>query len=156
MKHLLATLYVAASLLLPQGGVAVSAEHGGAPMGRSTIEHPGREITARTVKNAITDHVKREAKKNDGVLIIHDDKLNKDWRLMLDKVHDPIRTFKRDGKTIYFTCSDFRSTDSTDILDIDFWMVDKGGKLEVIDTRIHKLNNEPRYTYEGTEIKELK
>jgi hypothetical protein len=28
--------------------------------------------------------------------------------------------------------------------------------LEVIDTRIHKVNGTPRFTYEGIEIKELR
>ena len=153
MKRIVGALLVSASLLLAQSGSAVSAEHGGTPM---RGEHPGREISARTVKNAIKEHVKEAARANNGVLLIHDDKLNKDWRLQLDKIHDPVRTFEKDGKTIYFACSDFLSVDSDDRLDIDFWMVEKGGKLEVIDTRIHKLNGEPRFTYEGTTIKELR
>lgn len=35
-------------------------------------------------------------------------------------------------------------------------LVEKNGKLEVIDTRTRKVNGEPRYGYEGTEIKEIK
>jgi hypothetical protein len=35
-------------------------------------------------------------------------------------------------------------------------MVPKGDKLEVTDTKIHKVNGEARYTYEGIEIKEIK
>jgi hypothetical protein len=58
--------------------------------------------------------------------------------------------------TIYFACSDFKSAGSEDVLDIDFWMVPKGNKLEVIDTKIHKVNGEPRYGYEGINIKEIK
>ena len=37
-------------------------------------------------------------------------------------------------------------------------MVEKNGKLEVINTQIYKVNGEPRQTYdfEGIEIKEIK
>jgi hypothetical protein len=59
-------------------------------------------------------------------------------------------------RTIYFACSDFDSSDSKDVLDIDFWMVPKGNELDVIHTKIHKVNGEPRYTYEGINIKEVK
>ena len=151
--------FVAAVFLVsvPFGGICMAAEHGGTPMpGKSTIEHPGKAVSAKEVKNAITDHVKAEAKAHDGIFVIRDDKLNKEWRLTLDKIHDPVRQFEKDGRTVYFACSDFKAVDSNDLLDIDFWMVEKGKKLEVIDTRIHKVNGEPRFTYEGTEIKEVK
>ena len=124
--------------------------------GKSTVEHPGKAITADSVKKAIEQHVSAQAKSNKGVFVIQDPKLNKDWRLKLAKVHDPVRTFEKDGTTIYFACSDFDSVDSKDVLDIDFWMVSKGNKLEVIDTKIHKVNGEPRFGYEGTNIKEIK
>jgi len=35
-------------------------------------------------------------------------------------------------------------------------MVPKGNILEVIDTKIHKVDGEPRYGYEGINIKEIK
>ena len=119
-------------------------------------EHPGNAITASFVKKSIQGYVKDQTKASGGVFVLHDDKLNKEWRLKLDKIHDPVRTFQKDGIDIYFACSDFKSTESNDVLDIDFWMVTKGSKLQVVDTKIHKVNGEPRYTYEGTEIKEIK
>ena len=132
--------------------LAISAEH----PGTSTIEHPGKAITADFVKKSIEQHVKDQAKSTGGVFIIRDEKLGKDWRLKLAKVHDPVRTFEKDGMTIYFTCVDLKSIDSKDVLDLDFWMVPKGNRLEVIDTKIHKVNGEPRYGYEGINIKEIK
>jgi hypothetical protein len=124
--------------------------------GTSTVEHPGKAITADFVKKSIEQHVKAQAKSTNVVFMVHDDKLNKDWSLKLAKVHDPVRTFEKDGMTIYFACSDFNAVDGKDVLDIDFWMVSKGNNLEVIDTKIHKVNGEPRYTYEGINIKEIK
>jgi hypothetical protein len=131
------------------------AEHPGKAVEKTKAEHPGKPVTAKFVKKSIKEHVKAQSKAT-GNFVIHDDKLNKDWKLKLDKIHDPVRMFEKDGKTIYFTCSDFKSTEGKDVIDIDFWMVPKGDKLEVIDTKIHKVNGEPRYTYEGTEIKEIK
>ncbi len=140
---------------------ALSTEHPGTAVEgqKSTVEHPGKatkSVTADFVKNSIKRHVADQAKAKGGVFVIHDDKLNKDWRLRLVEVHDPVRTFEKDGQTIYFACSDLKSADTQDVLDIDFWMVSKGKKLEVIDTKIHKVNGEPRYTYEGIDIKTVK
>jgi hypothetical protein len=137
---------------------ALSAEHPGTAVGeqKSTVEHPGKAtkaITADFVKKSIKQHAEDQAKAKGGVFVIHDDKLNKDWRLKLVQVHDPVRTFEKGGQTIYFACSDFKADDSKDLLDIDFWMVSKANKLEVIDTKIHKVNGEPRYGYEGIDIK---
>ena len=163
-------LYVVAASVatfLAAGG-CVAAEHPGTAVEKSTVEHPGKEVektkaehpgkpvTADFVKKSIKEHVKAQSKATGGVFVIQDDKLNKEWKLKLDKIHDPVRMFEKDGKMIYFTCSDFKSTEGKEVIDIDFWMVPKGEKLEVIDTKIHKVNGAPRYTYEGTEIKEIK
>jgi len=163
-------LYVAAVSIsaVLAAGVCTAAEHPGTPVDKPKAEHPGKAVenqkaerpgmpvTAEFVKKSIQEHVKARSEATGGVFVIHDDKLNKDWKLKLDKIHDPVRMFEKDGKMIYFTCSDFKSTEGKDVIDIDFWMVEKNGKLEVVDTKIHKVNGEPRYTYEGTEIKEIK
>jgi hypothetical protein len=160
-KDLQSVLYMLAFLsvlVFAAFSVLSAAEHPG-----KAIEHPGtavqpmaKAITAAFVKKSIENHANDLSKAHGDVFMIHDDKLNKDWRLKLAKVHDPVRTFEKDGQTIYFACSDFNSVDSNDVLDIDFWMVRKGDKLEVTETKIHKLNGEPRYQYEGVRIKEIK
>jgi len=132
-------------------GFTAAAEHPG-----KSAEHPGKEISADFVKKSIKEHIKAQSKTHEGVFMIHDEKLNKDWKLKLSKIHDPVRSFEKDGKTIYFTCIDFKSVDSNDVLDLDFWLVPEGKKLKVIDTKIHKINGEPRYSYEGTKIKEIR
>lgn len=153
MKKCLAFISIAALLtgILPCS-TGLAAEHGGSPM----AEHPGQTVTATEVKNAIKDHVKALSEATNGIFVIKDDKLGRQWQLRLDKIHDPVRTFEKDGRTVYFACSDFRAVDGPDVLDIDFWMVDKGGKLQTIDTRIHKVNGIPRFTYEGTATKEVR
>lgn len=158
MKRYLAHALALSLAALLVSGPVMAAEHPG-----RAVEHPGEKvekkgkaITAKVVKQSIKEHVKAASKATDGVFVIKDDKLNKEWKLKLAKIHDPVRKFEKEGKTIYFACSDFKVVDSKDVLDIDFWMVEKNGTLEVIDTKIHKLNGEPRYTYEGTELKEIK
>jgi len=147
-------------LTAPLASFNWAAEHPG-----KAVEHPGKAvekgpaaehiITADFVKKSIQSHVDAQAKAQGGVFQVKDDKLNKTWKVKLDKIHDPVRMFEKDGKPIYFACSDFKSVDSTDILDIDFWMAPKGNELVVTDTKIHKVNGEPRYTYEGTTLKEI-
>ena len=153
-------VFLISGFLLWGSTVVFAQEHPG-----STVEHPGKAvgreqtgkvITADFVKKSIKQHVEAQAKLNKGLFVVHDERLNKDWHLKLAKVHDPVRTFEKDGMTIYFACSDFKSVENKDVLDIDFWMVPKGNKLEVIDTKIHKVNGEPRYGYEGLNIKEIK
>jgi len=158
MKNLrvgIASMLVALVFLSP---LLYAAEHPG-----TTVEHPGskveqkgKPITADTVKKAIEDHAKEMSRAHGGLFRIRDEKLDKNWQLTFVKVHDPVRSFQKDGQTIYFACSDFKSADGQGLLDIDFWMVPKGDKLEVIDTKIHKVNGEARYTYEGVDIKEIK
>jgi hypothetical protein len=159
MKKLLFSIFLATVLSLYFIPALSAAEHPGKPVapsepGKSVIEHPGKPVSADFVKKSIRSHVKATSK--EGVFSIRDEKLNKDWKLKMDKIHDPVRMFEKEGKTIYFACSDFKSADGKDVLDIDFWMVPKGNKLEVIDTKIHKVNGEARFGYEGTELKEVK
>jgi hypothetical protein len=142
------TLYAAEH---PGSGMSGSHEHPG-----TQVDQKGKAITADVVKKSIQDHADAMSKAHGGVFMIRDDKLNKNWQLKFVKVHDPVRTFQKGGQTIYFACSDFKSVDGKDLLDIDFWMVPEGDKLEVIDTKIHKVNGQVRYTYEGIEIKEIK
>ncbi len=136
--------------LLLNSGWAGAAEHPG-----KAVEHPGRAINADFVKKSIENHVKAEEKANKGFFLISDPDSNRSWRLTLIKIHDPVRQFEKDGQMIYFACSDFKSGDSEDILDIDFWMIQDGKRLKVIDTKIHKLNGKAKFNYEGIEVKPI-
>ena len=157
-KNLSISIALSVAFLILLSPQLYAAEHPG-----STVEHPGakveqkgKAITADVVKKSIQDHAAAMLKAHGGVFMIRDEKLNKIWQLKFVKVHDPVRTFQKDGQTIYFACSDFKSVDGKDFLDIDFWMVPEGDKLEVIDTKIHKVNGQAGYTYEGVQIKEIK
>ena len=121
-KSIIRVSLLSLPFLLLLSGWGSTAEH----PGTSVTEHPGKAVSADFVKKAIRDHVKAEEKANGGFFVLPDPELNKTWRLKLAKVHDPVRTFKKGDQTIYFACSDFKSEDGKDVLDIDFWMVQDG------------------------------
>lgn len=106
-------------------------------------------VSAASVKKATMDYVKAESAKNKGFFVVKDSTDGKEWRLKLDKVRDPVRMFQKDGKDIYFACSDFKTADGKNILDIDLWMAAKGSKLELSEIKIHKVDDELRFTYDG-------
>jgi len=70
---------------------------------------------------------------------------------------------KMEGKG-YFACTDFREHSSSNkYYDLDFWLVDKNGTLEVTEVRIHKEPKQtdgvwiqvPRYSFEKGKTKDL-
>ncbi|MFL5303514.1 MAG: hypothetical protein ACJ79R_24605 [Anaeromyxobacteraceae bacterium] len=124
-------------------------------------EHPGETEEKRgwQVESALHEYIARKVK--DGVLAVKDDKTGRDLALEFVEIHKPLR--KVEGKG-YFACSDFREPGSRDkFYDLDFWLVDKGGKLEVTEVRVHKEPKMedgrwvqvPRYSFEGGEVKDV-
>jgi hypothetical protein len=124
-------------------------------------EHPGETEEKRgwQIESALHEHIARKAK--DGVLRVKDDKTGRDLPLEFVEIHKPLR--KVEGKG-YFACSDFREPGSKDkFYDLDFWLAEKDGKLEVTGVRVHK---EPkledgrwvqvsRYGFDKDEVKEV-
>ena len=75
------------------------------------------------------------------------------------EIHQPVRHLKKDGE--YFVCTDFRKPGSKDeYYDIDFWVNQKTGKLEVDNVKMHKVpvqedgiwTQKPLYTFEGMDF----
>jgi YHS domain-containing protein len=123
-------------------------------------EHPGdMEVTrAWQVMGAIHDYIATHKDAN-GDVPIKDDKTGETIPLEFVEMHQPIRHMKKDGE--YFACTDFRKPGSTDeYYDIDFWVNQKTGKLEVDNVKVHKVpvqedgiwTQVPRYTFEGMDF----
>jgi hypothetical protein len=123
-------------------------------------EHPGSmEVTrAWQVMSAIHTYIATHKDEN-GNLPIKDDKTGETLPLQFVEIHQPVRHLKKDGE--YFVCTDFRKPGSKDeYYDIDFWVNQKGGKLEVDNVKIHKVpvqedgiwTQQPRYTFEGMDF----
>ena len=92
-------------------------------------------------------------------LVVKDDKTGMSVPLDFVEIHQPVRHLKKDGQ--YFVCTDFRKPGSTDeYYDIDFWVNEKAGKLEVKDVKMHKMpvqedgiwTQKTLYTFEGCEF----
>src|SRR5262249_1360146 len=125
-------------------------------------EHPGdMEVTrAWQVMSAIHGYIATH-KDKDGNLDIKDDKTGETLPLEFVEIHQPVRHLKKEGE--YFACTDFRKPGSQDeYYDIDFWVNQKTGKLEVDNVKVHKVpvqedgvwTQVPRYTFDGMDIKE--
>src|ERR1700674_1764798 len=123
-------------------------------------EHPGdMEVTrAWQVMGAIHSYIATHKDAN-GALDIKDDKTGETLPLDFVEIHQPVRHLKKEGE--YFVCTDFRKPGSTDeYYDIDFWVNQKTGKLEVDNVKVHKVpvqedgiwTQVPRYTFEGMDF----
>jgi len=123
-------------------------------------EHPGDlEVTrAWHVMSAIHNYIATH-KDKDGNLPIKDDKTGETLPLEFVEIHQPVRHLKKEGE--YFACTDFRKPGSQDeYYDIDFWVNQKTGKLEVDNVKVHKVpvqedgvwTQVPRYTFDGMDI----
>ncbi len=124
-------------------------------------EHPGEfeEKRGWQIEAAINGYIAKQAK--DGVFTLKDDKTGEQRTLNFVEIHRPMR--KMEGKG-YFACTDFREHRSSNkYYDLDFWLADKNGTLEVTEVRIHKEPKQedgvwiqvPRYSFEKGKSKEL-
>jgi hypothetical protein len=124
-------------------------------------EHPGEteEKRAWQVESVVHEYIAGHL--NDGVYASKDDKTGQERALEFVEIHKPLRKIEGKG---YFACTDFREAGSKDkFYDLDFWLVEKDGKLEVSEVRIHKEPKEqdgvfvqvPRYEFEQDKVKEV-
>jgi hypothetical protein len=120
-------------------------------------EHPGdMEVTrAWQVMSAIHTYIAKN-KDASGNMSIKDDKTGEAVPMEFVEIHQPVRHLKKGGQ--YFVCTDFRKAGSKEeFYDIDFWVDEKSGKLEVKDVKIHKVpvqedgiwTQVPRYTFDS-------
>ncbi len=138
MKTLLSIIVMV--FILFYGVNIFAGEHGGK-------EHGGAEAkattTAKDIKDAMKNYVDDKSKET-GTFEIKDPKTGEIRYLKISRIHERI------GKTgnYFYSCADFKDTKSGELLDLDIDVEDKGGKLNVVDVRIHKVEGEARYTYD--------
>jgi hypothetical protein len=123
-------------------------------------EHPGdAEITRGwQVMSAIHNYIATH-KDEQGNLGVKDEKTGGTVPLQFVEIHQPVRHLKKDGQ--FFVCTDFRKPGSKDeYYDIDFWVEQKSGKLEVKDVKMHKVpvqedgiwTQVPLYTFDNLDF----
>ena len=128
-------------------------EHGGATAASTNVPaampHPGTpEVVAEPSVEQIGQTIREyiaQIEEDEGAFTIEDEVTGKTRTLTLDRVHDQV------GKAddLYYSCTDMKDKDSGETLDLDFDVESYDGELEVVDTRIHKVNGQPRCTYDG-------
>ena len=124
-------------------------EHGGLPAGQAgtTHEHGGHvvsaEPSAEQIRQAIQEYVQGVVEEQ-GAFPIEDPVTGTTRQLEFMRVHDRV------GKTgsLYYSCTDMRDPQTGELLDLDFDVQADDGALSVVDQRIHKVDGQPRYTYD--------
>lgn len=125
----------------------LAAEHGGTQaQEEGAKEHGGTEAAVPSsddIRAAMQNHVMDQAKAT-GTFDVIDPETGNTRKLALEKVHERV------GKTgsYYYSCADFKDTESGEMLDLDLDVEDENGVLTVADVRIHKVNGKERYTYD--------
>jgi len=146
-------LMMVLSLMLWSAAVVSAAEHGGASVekkehgGAAPKEHGGTSApSADAIRTAMKGYVMEKSKAT-GTFDVVDPETDKTRKLELIRVHERV------GKTgnYYYSCADFKDAESGQMLDLDLDVEDKGGKLSVVDVRIHKLEGKERYTYDAND-----
>ncbi len=99
---------------------------------------------------------------DEGIFRLRDDKTGEELSLKFVRIHDPVRQI---GSDTYFACTDFHVLGEPDKLyDLDFWMNEKAGELQVYQSKVHKeprwsllygWYKQPRYTFVNDEIEYL-
>ena len=142
---------------LEHGGHSIGAkEHGGHSIGKNQ-----NKVTAEMLKKVLNEYIKKKSLKG---IFTHVDADRNKTKLSLKfiKIHDPVRYMPK--KASYFACTDFHAKgNDKKIYDLDFWLKkDKKNNLAVIDVKVHKdpvyvgWFKNPRYTFEGEEISEIR
>ncbi len=129
------------------GGSGMKKEHGGSPAAK---EHGGAakasQPSSDDIRNAMKAHVMEQSKAS-GTFDVADPETGKTRKLEMIRVHERV------GKTgnYYYSCADFKDTESGEMLDLDLDVEEKAGALSVVDVRIHKVGGKERYTYDATD-----
>jgi len=122
-------------------------EHPEHPKAKTMAGEVGSEKWKKQISKEFDGFVCDHTKKPNGEwFMIHDDKLNKDWKLKMVRVHKKKIVYLGDNR--FFACADLKSIDSKDKLDLDFYAKKlPDGSWQMEKAVIHKVNGKPRYTY---------
>lgn len=107
------------------------------------IPHAYAEPTPEALRETIRDYIASE-EKSKGAFEIADERTSDLRQLEFVRVHERV------GKTgdYYYSCTDMKDVKTGDLLDLDFDIEDRDGRLSVANIRFHKDNGIPRYTYD--------
>jgi len=102
-------------------------------------------LSIEELSEAVKNYIEMESQKQGGYFEVKDPVQKKTLKLKLEKVHDD--RLSALGNDVYFVCADFQGTDGN-TYDIDIFMKGKSkDDLTATDTKVHKQNGDPRYTW---------
>lgn len=93
------------------------------------------------LRKAVKNHIQEQLDEEDGAFVIRDEKLDKDWRAGLVRLHDEVR---QASENVYALCADFKETDGGTKLDIDFLVNRSASGWTVRQAVLHKVGGKPR------------
>jgi hypothetical protein len=121
---------------------------GNQAFGQEHPEHPQsskKQLNVKEFSEAVKAYIDKESKKHDGYFEVEDPVQKKILKLKLEKVHND--RLSALGNDVYFVCADFKADDGN-VYDIDIFMKGKSkDDLTATDTKVHKQNGTPRYTW---------
>ena len=139
------TILVALFVVVGLSPLAFAGEHGGKEHGGTTApQKAAKEHSKDDIRNAMKSFVEAQAQKTGGNFEVIDPDTNKKRKLQMVRVHERV------GKTgdYYYSCADFKAVDTGEMLDLDLDVEDQNGTLKVVDVRLHKVEGDPRFTYD--------
>lgn len=101
-----------------------------------------RKATVADVETGIRSYIKTQTEEGDGYFAIEDDSLRLNLRLV--RVHTEYLSVLSPGR--YFACVDLADT-TGDVYDVDFFLSGKPDDMDVTETKVHKINGKPFYTW---------
>jgi len=107
-----------------------------------------RKATIADVEKGIRAYIKTQTDMGDGYFSLEDDSLQLNLRLV--RVHTEYLSVLSPGR--YFACVDLVDT-TGDVYDVDFFLAGKPDDMDVTETKVHKLNGKPFYTWKQQEDK---
>lgn len=95
----------------------------------------------KAFRQEVKTYVQEQSAKEDGAFVVRDEKLDKEWRLKLIRLHDDVT---QSSERAYSVCADFKEVDGRTKLDVDFLVNRLGSGWVVRQTVLHAVGGKPR------------
>jgi transglutaminase-like putative cysteine protease len=100
-------------------------------------------VVTADIQAGIERHIEEQTRAGQGYFHLADDQ--RQLRLKLVRVHTEY--LANLGPRRHFACVDLVGTDG-EVYDVDFFLAGDPGAMTVTETTVHKINGQPRYTWE--------
>ncbi len=112
------------------------------------IKSASKKVTIQEVEEGIRANIAQRTIEGDGFFNFTSDSM--ELSLKLVRVHTEYLSVL--GPNKFFACVDLATTDG-DVFDVDFFLEGTPGNMTVTQTKVHKLNGKPYYTWKQAKDK---